>query len=78
MAKSGNTKDLTAMHEVLCKVLLEQLKNDPSPQMLNVARQFLRDNGIDGIATEGTPLNMVKEVFPFTVTECEGPQESAG
>ena len=47
--------------EMLHKVLAEQLLarvSDPEAKAsdLNVARQFLKDNNIDGVATEGSPL----------------------
>ena len=60
---SDNLKEL---HEVLAKVLLEKVK-DPNVKSadLNVARQFLRDNNIDAVPTEDSPLQKLIDELPF-------------
>ena len=60
---SDNLKEL---HEVLAKVLLERVKDkDAKSSDLNVARQFLRDNGIDAVPTQDSPLQKLIEELPF-------------
>ena len=52
-----SNKKLKELHAVLAEKLLEKVK-DPEckASFLNVARQFLKDNGIDAIPTEGSTL----------------------
>ena len=51
------TKDLTKLHEILTQKLLEKVQ-DPEVKSadLNVARQFLKDNNIDAVPVNGSPL----------------------
>ena len=50
-------KKLKELHAVLAEKLLKLVKDpDVTSSQLNVARQFLRDNGIDAVPTEGSPL----------------------
>ena len=61
-------KKLKELHEVLAEKLLEKVKSsDATASELNVARQFLRDNGIDAVPTEGSPLQRLAEELPFDV-----------
>lgn len=53
------------LHKELCETLLEQMRNDPNPQLLNVVRQMLKDNNISALAVKGSPLANVIEEFPF-------------
>ena len=70
------------LHEKLCDVLIEVMdqgeivevdgvpvKRRPSPAMLNVVRQFLKDNDITGIPVEGSPLGELtaetRKALPF-------------
>jgi len=45
------------LHSTLANTLLSRI-NDPDVKAsdLNVARQFLKDNGIEALAAEGSPL----------------------
>ena len=45
----------------------EVFEKDPKAKSadLNVARQFLRDNGIDAVPTEDNPLGKLLEELPF-------------
>ena len=53
-----SNKKLKELHAVLAEKLLEKVKDpDAKSSDLNVARQFLRDNGIDAVPTEGSPLD---------------------
>ena len=63
------------LHEALAKVLKDQIEAKqvdaegkplpPSASILNVARQFLKDNGIESKAVPGSPLGRLVEVYPF-------------
>jgi hypothetical protein len=60
------TKQLTELHSLLAEKLLEKVK-DPECKSadLNVARQFLKDNNIDAVPVEGSPLDNLIEELPF-------------
>ena len=57
---------LKELHGVLAEELLKRVK-DPEAKSsdLNVARQFLRDNGIDAVPTQASPLTKLIEELPF-------------
>jgi len=57
---------LRELHGILAEKLLEKVK-DPECKSsdLNVARQFLRDNGIDAVPTEDIPLQKLIDEMPF-------------
>ena len=61
-------KKLKELHAVLAEKLLEKVK-DPEckASFLNVARQFLKDNGIDAIPTEGSTLQRLTDELPFDI-----------
>ena len=63
------TKQLTELHSLLAEKLLEKVK-DPECKSadLNVARQFLKDNNIDAVPVEGSPLDKLIEELPFDET----------
>jgi hypothetical protein len=63
----ADEKSLGSLHGKLADVLREALEQDytdpdtgqklpPPAAILNVARQFLKDNKIEAIAAEGSPL----------------------
>ena len=63
-----SNKKLKELHEVLAEKLLEKVKSsDATASELNVARQFLRDNGIDAVPTEGSPLKKLIDELPFEI-----------
>ena len=63
-----SNKKLKELHEVLAEKLLEKVKSsDATASELNVARQFLRDNGIDAVPTEGSPLQRLADELPFDI-----------
>ena len=50
-------KKLNNLHDVLTDVLLDKVKSaDAKAGDLNVARQFLKDNRIECIATQGSKM----------------------
>jgi hypothetical protein len=67
---------LEDLHSELAKTLKKYVSksyqddegNDTAPPaaILNVARQFLKDNNIDAIPTEGSPLGALKGALPFS------------
>lgn len=60
------TEDLLRqLHDKLAETLLTELKKgDPQASMLNVIRQFLKDNGIDAVPKEGSPLGDLVNNLP--------------
>ena len=63
-------KQLKELHEVLAEELLKRVK-DPEAKAsdLNVARQFLKDNGIEAIPTDNSPLKSLVDELPFETEE---------
>ena len=59
-------KKLEQLHSELTDKLLEKVQ-DPEVKSsdLNVARQFLKDNGIEAIATDNSPLKALVDELPF-------------
>jgi len=57
---------LRELHAILAEKLLDKVK-DPECKSadLNVARQFLRDNGIDAVPTDNSPLQKLIDEMPF-------------
>ena len=63
-----SNQKLKELHAVLAEKLLEKVQDpDCTAGFLNVARQFLRDNGIDAVPTEGSPLQRLADELPFNV-----------
>ena len=57
---------LRELHAILAEKLLEKIKDpDAKSADLNVARQFLRDNGIDAVPTDDSPLQKLIDETPF-------------
>ena len=57
---------LKELHTRLAERLLERIKEkDVKASDLNVARQFLRDNGIDAVPTDNSPLQRLIDEMPF-------------
>ena len=53
------------LHEELAKQLLGTVQTgEATASILNVARQFLKDNGIDGVPTQGNPLDNLIHALP--------------
>ena len=61
---------LKELHGVLANELLKRVK-DPEAKAsdLNVARQFLKDNGIEAIPTDNSPLKALVDELPFNTEE---------
>ena len=67
MSKKATEDALSSLHNKLAEVLSEALSSEEvTPAMLNVARQFLKDNGIDSVLEPGNPLDTLAEAeLPF-------------
>ena len=63
-------KNLKELHGVLAKQILKRVK-DPEAKAsdLNVARQFLKDNGIEAIPVDNSPLKALVDELPFDTEE---------
>jgi len=61
---------LKELHGVLAQELLKRVK-DPEAKAsdLNVARQFLKDNGIEAIPVDNSPLKSLVDELPFDTEE---------
>ena len=57
---------LRTLHTILAEKLLEKITDpDAKSADLKVARQFLRDNGIDAVPTDDSPLQKLIDEMPF-------------
>jgi hypothetical protein len=57
---------LLELHSILAEQLLKKVREeDVKASDLNVARQFLKDNGIDGLPTNDNPLGELVNELPF-------------
>ena len=64
------SEKLKELHEELVKVILEKIKSpDVTASELNVARQLLKDNGIDAVPVEGSPLQSLIYELPFKIND---------
>ncbi len=71
----ADEKALGSLHGKLAEVLTEALSQDftdpetglsmPPAAILNVARQFLKDNKIEAIAATGSPLGALSDLPVF-------------
>lgn len=74
---SALEKVLESIHTELAEALLSKIKSGTATASdFNVARQFLKDNGIDGSKRPGSPIENLANEIPFTSYDDE--EESAG
>lgn len=74
-----NLEDIFAtLHLQLGQTLLEKIQSgEATASELNVARQFLKDNGIDGVPKKDNPLGQLVNHLPMFedgVSEADLPQ----
>ena len=63
-------KTLDNLHVELAQLLLDKIRSgDAKASDLNVARQFLKDNGIEGLPVDNTPLKDLVDELPFEEKE---------
>lgn len=61
---------LNSLHSCLVNALLEKIRSGTATAAdLGVARQLLKDNGIDVVAKAGAPLLRLHEALPFDASE---------
>jgi hypothetical protein len=61
---------LKELHDVLTQQLLDRVKSeDAKASDLNVARQFLKDNGIEALPVDNSPLKSLVDELPFSNEE---------
>ena len=61
------TDILNKLHGLLAEELTAKiLAGNASSAELNVARQFLKDNGIDGTIEQSDPLANLAKILPFS------------
>lgn len=59
-------KALEGLHTLLVQELLRKIQDGSATSAdLNVARQMLKDNSIDCVAMEGTPIQKLALTLPF-------------
>ena len=64
------SEKLKELHGLLAEELLKRVKDpDAKSADLNVARQFLKDNNIDAVPTEDSPLKKLIDELPFNETK---------
>ena len=70
MSENNTEKKLSELHSKLTDTLLQKIR-DPEVKAsdLNVARQFLKDNGIDCVPTENTNMSKLAEELPFKISD---------
>ena len=62
----ASTKELDALHGLVARELARKIKSgDFTAADLNVARQFLKDNGVEQAAIPGTPTHDLAASLPF-------------
>ena len=65
-------KLLEDLHSALVSTLLDKIKSgEATAADLGVARQLLKDNGIDAAATNDQPILKLHESLPFDPAEDE-------
>ena len=65
-------KILEDLHKTLAQEPLDRIKNgDEKASILNVARQFLKDNGIEALPVQDSPLKSLIDELPFDDDEEE-------
>ena len=61
---------LDDLHATLARILAARLGGEGCTAAdLGVARQFLKDNGIDAVAKSGSPLAAIAASLPFPTVE---------
>jgi hypothetical protein len=64
--RTASEEALELLHAALAKSLADKIaKGEATAADLNVARQFLKDNGIDAVPTKGSPIDSLRSSLPF-------------
>ncbi len=68
------TEKLKELHAVLATKVLEKVKDrEVKSSDLNVARQFLKDNGVDAVPVDNSPLQTLIDEMPFDENKRKNP-----
>ncbi len=76
--KKENREKLELLHGLLIDEFIGRIQNgEAEPSTLNAARQLLKDNSVDAVITDDSPLNRLsKMVLPFDSEENRTKQPS--
>ncbi len=59
-------KKLAALHDLLVQSLIEKIEaGEATAADLGVARQLLKDNGVNATPSQGTPILRLSQTMPF-------------
>lgn len=62
MSEKATTAELNELHKLIAQKLADKIRSgEYTAADLNVARQFLKDNGIEALASPGSPLGGLKQ-----------------
>ena len=79
MTEKNLSETLESLHSLLAEYLLIRIESgEATAADLGVARQFLKDNGIDSVSFQGSPIKNLATVLPFEDPEEPIAQESEG
>lgn len=68
--KTASEEALELLHASLANQLAKKIESgEATAADLSVARQFLKDNGIDAVPTSGSPLDGLRNTLPFPDAE---------
>lgn len=59
-----DSKKMGDLFDEYADILRAAMKKDPNASVLNVVRQFLKDNGISARPTQGSPLGNLVDSLP--------------
>jgi hypothetical protein len=77
--KKASQDALEDLHGAVAKCLADKIRlGEATAADLAVARQFLKDNGIDAIPTGGSPLAGLAESLPFPTADGVRNEEEMG
>jgi|TARA_Y100001956_G_C4128266_1_gene191676 hypothetical protein len=67
MDKSDQRDKLESLHTLLTEEFISRIQSgEAEPSLLSAARQFLKDNSVDAVVTDESPLNRLSGiVLPF-------------
>ena len=66
-------KTLSTLHTAVAQELLDRVQSgDAKPADMSNAIKFLKDNNIDAIPVQGSPLDGLLEALPFNSESLQG------
>ncbi|NBN98723.1 MAG: hypothetical protein EBV19_05715 [Flavobacteriia bacterium] len=70
MSVATNRLALEELHTIVAEELVSRIKSgEAKPADLAVAVKFLKDNGVDALASDESPLKRLAQVLPFSDTQ---------